>query len=66
MNTKIGPVAIGAAIVALLAFCIFMYVRANRAAEPNQLPPGNATFKPGYDGGGSNAGPHNRQTRPKP
>jgi hypothetical protein len=48
MKQKVNPAVIGVAVVILIAFCVFMYVKANSGAGPNQLPPGDGPFKPGY------------------
>ena len=62
MQTKVSPIVIGIAVVVLLVFCIFMYIRANSEVSPRQLPPSGEIYKPGYTGSSENAGPHNRPT----
>ncbi len=62
MQTKVSPVVVGVAAVVLIAFCVFMYMRANSSASPQQLPPSGEQYKPGYTGSDSNAGPRNRST----
>lgn len=59
MQTKVGPAAIGVAVVIVILFCVFMYVRAVSSAGPRVDTSGGQVFKPPYTAPGANASPHN-------
>jgi len=48
MQQRVNPAVVGVAVVILIAFCVFMLMRANNSQSPRQLPPTGDTYKPGY------------------
>lgn len=48
MKQKISPAVVGIAVVIVIVFGVFLYLRASSSDSPQQLPPTGDSFKPGY------------------